>query len=120
MLRSLLVGLLLLVGACAGMQGQEPIVDLKGVSQAQYDTDLAECKAYAEQVQAGRKVAGGAVVGAVLGGVLGAVVGDHDTAARGAGVGGIVGGAKGAGSAAQERRKVLRTCLVDRGYRVLN
>ncbi len=119
MLRSAFVALVLLLGGCAGTR-QEPIVDMKGVNQAQYETDLAECRAYAEQVQAGRKVAGGAAVGAVLGGVVGAIVGDHDTAARGAGVGAVAGGAKGMGGAARERRQVLRTCLVNRGYKVLN
>ncbi len=119
MLRSGAVVLLLMLGACAG-QGQEPIVDTKGVNQAQYETDLAECKAYAEQVQTGRKAAGGAAVGAVLGGVVGAIVGDHDTAARGAGIGAVAGGAKGVGGAVRERRQVLRTCLVNRGYKVLN
>ena len=32
----------------------------------------------------------------------------------------VAGGAKGIGGAARERRQVLRTCLKERGYRVLN
>ena len=97
-----------------------PIVDMQGVSVAQYNTDLADCQAYADGVQAGRQVARGAVGGAVIGGAVGAVVGNSDTAQRTAGAGAILGGARGARGALSERERVVRNCLIGRGYRVLN
>ena len=123
MLRILSVGVLLLAGGCAGVEeltGQEPIVDMKGVNQAQYADDLAECQGYADQVQSGRQVATGAAAGAVIGGVVGAVAGNSNSAARTAGVGAVAGGAQGAGGAMRDRRQVIRNCLENRGYVVLN
>ncbi|OGT72939.1 MAG: hypothetical protein A3H44_01810 [Gammaproteobacteria bacterium RIFCSPLOWO2_02_FULL_57_10] len=110
---------LIVLTACAGAQ-RRPIVDMQGVNVAQYNQDLAECQSYAEQVEAGRQVAGGAVAGAVVGAAIGAVVGNSDTAQRAAGAGAVGGGARGAAGAMQERNQVLSNCLRGRGYRVLN
>jgi len=108
---------LLVIGGCAR---NRPIVDTKGVDPVAYQRDLAECHYYAEEVESGRRVAGGAVAGAVVGGAVGAAVGDSDTAKRSAGAGSVVGGARGAGRAHHEKEQVLRNCLRGRGYRVLN
>jgi outer membrane lipoprotein SlyB len=97
-----------------------PIVDMQGVSIAQYNADLAECRAYADEVEAGRQVVRGAVGGAVVGGAVGAAVGNSDTAQRTAGAGAVVGAARGAQGTIQERERVVRNCLRGRGYRVLN
>ena len=98
----------------------DPIVDTRGVNQAQYQRDLVECQAYAEQVNVAGDVAVGAVTGAVVGGAVGAAVGNSDTAKRGAGAGAIVGGVREAGAGIREKERVVRRCLVGRGYRVLN
>lgn len=105
--------------ACRGLR-DDPIVDTQGVNMARYETDLAQCRAYAEQVDVGADAARGAVGGAVVGGAIGAIVGNSDTAARGAGVGAVGGGARGAGRGLREKDQVLRRCLIGRGYRVLN
>ena len=110
---------IVLLTACAGADVR-PIVDMKGVNQAQYADDLAECQGYADQVQSGRQVATGAAAGAVIGGVVGAVAGNRNSAARTAGVGAVAGGAQGAGGAMRDRRQVIRNCLENRGYVVLN
>lgn len=112
-------GFLALLTAC-GASGRGPIVDMQGVSAAQYAQDLAECRDYADQVQVGREVVQGAVGGAVVGGAVGAAVGDSDTAQRAAGVGAVGGAARGVGNAVREREQVVRNCLLGRGYRVLN
>jgi len=110
-----------LLGGCAAQQpGRDPIVDLKGVDPARYQVDLAECRTYADQVGVGQDAAVGAVTGAVLGGVTGAVARDSDTAKRAAGVGAVLGGAHGTLSGLEERDRVVRTCLRNRGYAVLN
>ena len=116
----LVMAILVLAGCARRGSYEEPIVDLKGVNLSQYNTDKAECVAYADEVKTGRKVAGGAAAGAVVAGAVGAIIGNGDTAARGAGAGAVVGGAKGAGAAMQERNKVMRNCLINRGYKVLN
>lgn len=83
-----------------------------------YQADLAECEQVAQQVdqKAGAEAAGGALVL----GLIGAVVGDSDTAKTGAGVGAISGGARGAAATNRERALVVKNCLRNRGYRVLN
>ncbi len=102
------------------MTGNRPIVDTKGVDPEVYEADLQECYVFADEVQAGRKVAIGAATGAVVGGVIGAAAGNSNTAKRGAGVGAVTGTLPGAGDVMQERERVVRNCLSYRGYLVLN
>lgn len=98
----------------------ELVVDMKGVNASAYALDLAECQDYVEQVSVAENAAIGAAGGAVVGGVLGAVLGDSDLAKRTAGAGAVTGAVQGGGSANAERRKILRNCLIGRGYKVLN
>ncbi len=97
---------------------KQVIIDPAGVDMAQFDVDLAQCQQVAEQVdqQAGK----GALVGAVVGGLVGAALGDSRTAQRAAGVGAVSGGARGAGATKQEKDVVVKNCMRNRGYRVLN
>lgn len=104
----------------AGCASQKVIIDRDGVDMAQYQRDLDACNAYAEEVDSGKKVAGGAVGGALVGAAIGAIIGDSKTAARGAGVGGVSGAARGGGRAANEKSRVVKNCLRGRGYQVLN
>lgn len=113
-----LLGATLLASGCASTK--RVVVDDKGIDQAAYQRDLAECDAIADQVSTGRDAAGGAVGGAVIGGALGAIFGNSSTAGRMAGGGAVVGGASQAGEAEREKGQVLRNCLRGRGYRVLN
>ena len=98
----------------------EPIVDRRGVNMAAYEADLEDCRRYGQEVGVPRKVAMGAVGGAVVGGVIGAVVGNHETAERNAGVGAVWGGTREGVSGMRERQRVIRNCLRNRGYRILN
>lgn len=106
----------LLLAACAS----RPIVDTQGVNMANYERDLAQCQAYADQVNTGGDVAKGAAGGAIFGGILGAIFGNSGTVARGAGAGAVIGGAQGAGKGENEKDRVIKTCLRGRGYKVLN
>jgi len=123
MIRQTLI-LVLASALITGCAGRGPaggvIVDTKGVDPYQYQTDLAECEAYADQVRVGEKAVTGAAAGAVVGGLVGAAVGDSDTAKRSAGAGAVVGGAKGTYHGVDERQQVVRNCLRNRGYSVLN
>lgn len=122
------MSLLLLLAALAGCARDNVIVDTKGADMSRYPQDKAECEAYADQVSTGNKVARGAglgaVVGAVTGAAAGAIFGDSTAAARGATVGAIGGGTSGAVGGGVEgengKDRVLRNCLSQRGYRVLN
>ena len=95
----------------------EPIVDLKGLDPEAFETDLQECRAYAEQVSVAEGAAKGVAVGVVVGGATGAISGD---AAQGAGSGGIYGGTYSGIEAVREKKYVFVRCLEGRGYRVLN
>jgi len=108
--------------ACAG--SYEPIVDMKGVDPARYRSDLAECRAYADEVGTGGETArsgfGGALLGSALGAIAGAFGGSAGSgAALGAGIGGVSGTASGAGHGVQRKEQVIDNCLRYRGYAVL-
>lgn len=110
--------LLVLVAACSGARRSGVVIDPEGVDMAQYQSDLADCQHIAEQVD--EKAGAGAVGGAVVGGAIGAIVGNSTTAARGAGVGGVIGLAKGGTATRREKQRVVKNCLRNRGYAVLN
>lgn len=119
-LTGMLMVFLLSCASIEDLTGNNPIIDSQGVNLASYDRDLLECQDYADQVQIARKTAAGVVSGAVVGGVFGAVWGNSDTAKRGAGVGAVGGGARGISKGLWERQRVIKSCLIGRGYRVLN
>ena len=121
--------LVLLVCACClltscrqvdEITGNRPIVDTKGINPQVYEADLQDCYIFADEEQAGRKILAGAATGAVVGSVIGAAAGNSETAKRGAGVGAASGALSGTSNGMQERQRVVRNCLVGRGYRVLN
>ncbi|MCZ6620111.1 MAG: glycine zipper family protein [Gammaproteobacteria bacterium] len=122
MLRSLflLVAVVLFSGCARQPFSHPPIVDMRGVDAVQYRVDLTECNQYAEQVSLGQRVGAGAIAGAVIGGAVGAAVGNSNTAQRSAGAGAVIGGARGGADGLRERRFVIRNCLRNRGYAVLN
>ena len=110
-----------LTGCATSGADYQPIIDPKGVNPAQYQTDLSECQALAEQAQtAGRAAARDAAAGAAVGAVVGAIGGNSRDVQQSAGMGAVFGGLSGAGSAIQEKKTVLRNCLRGRGYRLLN
>lgn len=115
-----LTALLLLFPLVSCTTTDEIIIDEKGVNMAAYEQDLAQCRAYSEQVLTGEKAAKGAVSGAVVGGLIGAAVGNSRDAQRAAGAGAVTGGAKGVSQGARDEVQVVKQCLRGRGYRVLN
>jgi hypothetical protein len=105
------------IGMSACSAHPEPIVDTKGMDRSAYESDLEECRAYAEQIQTRDGVAKGAAGGAAVGAATGAISGD---AARGAGYGGIWGGTRSGLDADREKQRVVKNRLRGRGYKVLN
>ena len=82
----------------------------QGIDEAQYQQDLIDCRAIAEN----------AAGGAVISGILGAIFGNSGTARRMAGGGAVIGAAGKAGDAEQEKSQVIKNCMRGRGCRVLN
>ena len=95
----------------------EPIVDLRGVDPVRYESDLAECQAYADQIKTTAGATRGAVAGAAYGAAIGAI---REDIGRSAGVGAVSGGAWSAVKADRDRQQLVKRCLRGRGYRVLN
>jgi hypothetical protein len=117
----LLAAALAAVGLLAGCATYRPLVDMRDVADRdQYERDIADCQNYAGSVSPGASAGAGAIVGAILGAALGAAVGDRDVAidaARfGAVEGALAGGAAGAGTQVQ----IVRNCMSERGYLVLD
>lgn len=106
---------------CAGANVR-PLVDMKGVNEATYESDLKDCQNYAQQQSGmGSTAAKGAGAGAVVGGLLGLVTGGNGSGiAQAAGAGALIGGAGGAFSGNQAQEAVVKRCLSGRGYKVLN
>jgi hypothetical protein len=124
-LKQLIFCPLLLLAACSskpyGYNDGDLIVDMAGVDPVAYEQDLANCRGYADQVQKGQKVAKGAAGSAAAGGVIGGIASDSSKgAARGAGVGATLGVIKGLRRGNFEERKVLRSCMIKRGYTIYN
>lgn len=115
--RTVMVVAALGILALAGCASKKPIIDNQNVDMAQYERDLADCQQIAQQVDTGgtavKSAAGGAAVGAALGAVWGDV-------GRSATSGAITGGAGGLLAADSEEARVIKNCLRNRGYRVLN
>ncbi len=101
-----------------------PIVDMKGVDVIEFQTDLAECKEYAAQIDAGGSALAGALLGATAGAVGGSIIGNAFGNTSGGAQFGAAGGAlSGAGggvvSAQCAQEKVVQRCLAGRGYTLL-
>ena len=114
----LLIGSLSIATGCAHRRAADVVIDPAGVDMGRYQHDLAECQEIAQQVHG--KAGRGAVGGAVVGGAVGGIVGGSDAAGKGAGVGAVAGVARGAAATRQERQSVVKNCLRNRGYHVLN
>ena len=110
-----IAGITLVVG-CAS--NSNPVIDPAGVDMAQYEADVGECEQIATQVE--QKAAKGAAGGGLVGGLIGAIVGGKNSALTGAGVGAVAGGARSAGDTEKERSQVVKNCLCNRGYKILN
>ena len=112
---SLVLSLFTLMG-CA--RHAKIIVDPVGVDMGHYRADLAECRQLAEQVE--EKAGAGVVGGAIVGGLVGEIVGGRDSTRIGASLGALKGGLRGGAASRGERARVVKNCLRNRGYRVLN
>ena len=111
-----LLGIILNAGCAA--HSSKPIIDPEGVDMQQYEADVASCEEIATQVE--QKAGEGAARGALVGGLIGAVLGDSETVVRSAGVGAVAGGASGAATTEKEESEVVKNCLRNRGYKILN
>ena len=125
--RPLTFGLALaLVAGTAACGPYEPIVDRgRGdFNEMAYQYDLAQCRAYAQQIDpAGQALSSGilsAAAGAAFGAIGGAFGGNAGTGAGlGASVGGLAGVLGGGLEAVDRQGTIVQRCLAGRGYAVL-
>ena len=112
-----------LLAGCADTYN--PIVDNKGVDQAAYQRDLAQCRDHARRVSPLGDAAKGGLIGGAIGAAAGAVIGAltggiGSGAAIGAAGGGTAGVLQGGLTGAERQKRVIRRCMSGRGYRVLD
>ena len=93
-----------------------PIIDRKGVDLNLYALDLKQCSEYADQVSVGRSVIKGAAAGAAIGGLYEVVTREEEAVELGA----VTGGIKSAIASMNQKEKIVKKCLIGRGYRVLS
>jgi hypothetical protein len=103
----------IVISACA----TKPIIDPYNVDMVQYEKDLADCEQVAEQVATGTLTAKSAAFGAGVGAAYGVIDGDVGSAAA---TGAVAGGSGGLLKADNEKARVTKNCLRNRGYAVLN
>lgn len=110
------------LGACAvfGRGENRVIIDTRGVDMEQYHDDLAQCSQFAKQVPVGKQAGTSAAGGAAVGGAVGAILAGGEGAAKGSGTGAVTGAYRGTAEAKREQSRVIKNCLRERGYRVLN
>ena len=106
---------------CSATTGfYKPVVDRKGVDDAGYEKDLAECQEYAKE---GINPVTGAVVGAVAGAVIGTVVNKvinpRDKENFGGKIGTIYGAGGGAVAGMDDQINIVKKCMSGRGYKLL-
>ena len=113
---ALLISVSLALSGCASYR---PMVDTKNANMDNYESDLRECQAYAENESPAGSAAVGAIAGAAVGALLAVVAGsDYDRGAS-AGVGAVVGGLSGGASSGEAQIDIIKNCMSGRGYRVL-
>ena len=118
------ISLMVIFSGCAttgdGLPSTRVITDTQAADMTQYNKDMYECRQYAAQINVGADALGGLIAGALIGAAIGAAIGNSDTAEMGAGLGAIDGVTEGASGALSEQDKVIKNCLLGRGYKVLN
>ena len=127
MIKNLLIALFLItLSGCVAnnsssiFEGSKPIIDTKGVNMSQYEIDLEECSIFSEDISTGKSIAKGAVTGAAVGAVIEAITDDVRSRRDAMEVGAVSGGAQSGIRAVREKEQILKRCLRDRGYKVLN
>jgi len=119
MKKLLLITLILSITTVTGCARRaQVIIDPEGVDMGLYRADLADCQNIARQVDS--KVGSGIVGGAIVGAIAGSIVGGHRTADKTAKLGALSGGLQGGAATRHERIRVIKNCMRNRGYRVLN
>jgi hypothetical protein len=90
---------------------------MKGLDEAKFAQNTAECQAYAKQRM---DAASGAVAMAIFGAIIGAALAPRGYRSEMAGYGGVLGGLSGASAATDNQETITKRCLAGRGYSVLN
>jgi len=108
-----------LLNGCATYR---PLVDGRSVSSPQqYEQDLHECQRYAAQLSSGQSAAAGALLGALLGAAIsGALGGNRYVTEHVAANLAVQGAVYGAAGGADAQVQIIRGCMSERGYTVLN
>ena len=117
-LTSIVISLLLL--GCTGTGATYvPIVD--GPRDRIFTSDLAACQQLAEErTYMNADVRNDAIVGGVIGGILGLLDdGELDDAAGGAAAGAAIGGGSRAYEVIEERKNIVKRCMLQRGHNVV-
>lgn len=97
-----------------------PFIDLAGVDQDRYASDLAGCRAYAQQIDPNKKALEGMLGGILIGAMIGAAAGGNTRyAEQGALAGGSAGVTAAGAKAVVKQETILANCMAGRGYRVL-
>ena len=125
LLAGILIYFFLVTIGCSTTTNYRPVVYPENVTMSQYEKDLAECKAISQQkspVGEGAKgTAIGAATGALLGLGIGSLTGDAGKgAAIGAGSGALAGAAGGGAKGLSEQKKIIRNCMTQKGYKILD
>lgn len=113
------LGAAILISACSGIgSNYEPTIDAP--KDAKYYSDLAACQQLAKtrkynSSQNAALTAGGAAVGGLVNSK-----GDRNDILDGAAIGAAAGAAAGGINTTIEQQRIVRNCMIGRGYKVVN
>lgn len=110
--------LVVAIAACSNSGANyQPILD--GPKDAAYQSDLASCRALANnQTQLNHEAMGQAAIGAGIGAVLGSADEEGD-AVGGAIAGALAGGLSGVSEASDKKQSIVINCMRGRGHNVV-
>ena len=107
-------------GSIFDVAGSKPIIDTKGIDISQYELDLEECETFADEISPTKSIVKGTATGAAVGTVIEAVTDGSSRTKNATGLGAIAGGGKSGIRAVKEKEQVVKRCVRNRGYQVLN
>lgn len=121
----ILICFFLMTLGCSTTTDYRPVVYPENVKMDQYEKDLAECKAISQQKSPVKEGAKGTAIGAAAGALLGLGIGSlageaGKGAAIGAGAGALAGAAGGGAKGLSEQKKIIRNCMTQKGYKILD
>ena len=113
----LIASAILTTGCATRGSSYQPLIDTQGKDATMLATDTSQCQAFAKQRM---DAASGAVAGAIAGAIIGALLMPKAYRSYGVTRGALSGAVAGGAGANDTQESIIKKCLANRGYSVLD